>query len=250
MDISVNLIEVKDAGFSYGNEPILRKIEFSINKGDFAALVGANGAGKSTLFRMLLGELLPMKGSVRIFGEDASKRKDWSKIGYMPQLGFQAGMAFPATVEEVVQANLYSQIGLLTFPKKEHREKVIEALRLTGMETERKKLIGNLSGGQQQRVWLSRVLVNEPELMLLDEPTTGVDIKSVESLLHLLHHLNLEKKLTILMITHDLARVSDTVSRVFCLENGSLVELSKSQIHEEFSHRHKHPDHRDHAEEI
>lgn len=237
----MNIIEVKDASFSYGSEPILRQIEFSIKKGDFAALVGANGAGKSTLFRMLLGELIPMKGHIQVFDEDASRRKNWSKVGYMPQLGFQAGMAFPATVEEVVQANLFSQIGLWSFPKKRHKEKVIEALRMTGMETERKKLVGHLSGGQQQRVWLSRVLVNEPELMLLDEPTTGVDSQSVESLLHLLHHLNLEKKLTILMITHDLARVSDTVSRVFCLEEGSLVELSKSQIHEEFSHRHKHP---------
>ena len=237
----MNVIAVKNADFSYGSEPILCQITFSINKGDFAALVGANGAGKSTLFRMLLGELLPMKGSIQIFDEDASKRKDWSKIGYMPQLGFQAGMNFPATVEEVVQANLYSQVGLWSLPKKTHREKVMEALRMTNMDVYRKKLVGNLSGGQQQRVWLSRVLVNDPELMLLDEPTTGVDAKSIDSLLHLLQHLNLDKKLTILMITHDLARIADSVSRVFCLEEGSLVELSKSQIHEEFSHRHKHP---------
>ena len=236
-----NVIEVDNLGFSYGNEPIFTNIGFSVHNGDFAAVIGSNGSGKSTLLRLILGELAPSSGNIRLFDQDIRRFRDWPKIGYVPQNSLQSWANFPATAEEIVKANLFSQIGLLRFPKKEHRDKTRRALELTGMEAYSKRLIGELSGGQQQRVMLARVLVNDPEIMLLDEPTTGVDSKTVDSLYELLSRLNRESGLTIVMVTHDIGRAENYVSRVLCLEEGSLVELGKAQVQEELSHKHKHP---------
>lgn len=235
------VIEVDQVRFGYGSEPILDKIGFAVFKGDFVGIIGSNGTGKSTLLKLLLGELTPTGGTITILGEDIRHFKHWSKIGYVPQNGIAAGGSFPATAEEIVKANLFSQIGLMRFPKKEHLEKTRQALDLVGMADYAKRLIGNLSGGQQQRVMIARVLVNEPEMMLLDEPTTGIDAKSAEALYTLLSRLNSETGLTIAMVTHDVARAADYVSRILCLEEGSLVELDHDQLKEELSHKHKHP---------
>jgi len=235
------IIEVDNISFHYGNEPVLSKVKFSVNKGEFVAIIGANGTGKSTLLRLILGELTPISGIIRLFEQNVEQFKSWPKIGYVPQNGFSTGVSFPATAEEIVKANLFSQIGLLKFPKKEHHDKTVEALELVDMKPYAKRLIGNLSGGQQQRVMLARVLVNNPQVMILDEPTTGVDANTVQSLYELLSRLNQEIGLTIIMVTHDIGRASDYVSRVLCLEEGSLMELDKDQIHEELSHKHKHP---------
>jgi zinc transport system ATP-binding protein len=236
-----NAIEAENLSFSYGNEPIFTKIGFSVYKGDFVAVIGSNGTGKSTLMKLILGELAPTDGCIRIFNQDVSKFKDWPKIGYVPQSGLQSADSFPATAEEIVTANLFSQIGLMRFPKKKHRDKAQQALELVEMGAYSKRMIGELSGGQRQRVMLARVLVNDPEIMILDEPTTGVDARTVESLYELLSSLNRETGLTIVMVTHDISRASNYVSRVLCLEEGSLMELGKEQIAEELSHKHKHP---------
>lgn len=235
-----NVIEVDNLSFSYGSEPIFTKIGFSVSKGDFAAIIGSNGTGKSTLMRLILGELAPVAGSIRLFDQDIHKFKHWHKIGYVPQTGLQSGVNFPATAEEIVKANLFSQIGLLRFPGKEHRDKTRRALELVNMSEYSKRLIGELSGGQQQRVMLARVLVSDPEIMLLDEPTTGVDAQRVQSLYELLSELNRETGLTIMMVTHDIGRAANFVSRILCLEEGSLMELDKAQIEEELLHKHKH----------
>lgn len=236
-----NAIEAENLSFSYGNEPIFTKIGFSVYKGDFVTVIGSNGTGKSTLMKLILGELAPTDGCIRIFNQDVSKFKDWPKIGYVPQSGLQSADSFPATAEEIVTANLFSQIGLMRFPKKKHRDKAQQALELVEMGAYSKRMIGELSGGQRQRVMLARVLVNDPEIMILDEPTTGVDARTVESLYELLSSLNRETGLTIVMVTHDISRASNYVSRVLCLEEGSLMELGKEQIAEELSHKHKHP---------
>jgi zinc transport system ATP-binding protein len=237
----LSVIEVENVSFRYGSEPIFTKIGFSIYKGDFVALIGSNGTGKSTLLRLILGELAPATGHIRLFDQDIRQFKDWPKFGYVPQAGVQSIVNFPATAEEIVKAHLYSQIGLLRFPKKEHRDKTQRALALVDMAAYSKRLIGNLSGGQQQRVMLARVLVNDPAMMLLDEPTTGVDTQTVQSLYELLSRLNRETGLTIVMVTHDIGKAINYVSRILCLEEGSLVELGKAQIDEELAHKHKHP---------
>lgn len=239
--LPTTLIEASDVSFRYQNEPVLKKVSFSIKQGDFAAIIGPNGTGKSTLMRLLLGELVPTAGSIRLFGQEVSRFRDWPKVGYVPQNSLQASSGFPATAEEIVLANLFSKIGLLRFPKKEHRERAMEALALVGMEGYAKRLIGEMSGGQQQRVMLARVLVAEPKLMLLDEPTAGVDTPTIAALYELLAKLN-RQGLTIMMVTHDIARSADCVSRVLCLEEGTLVELDRRQVAAELAHKHKHPD--------
>ena len=241
----MSLIEVRRAAFAYDGQPVFSGIDLSVEEGDFAALIGANGSGKSTLFRMLLGELEPTQGEVRIGGQrvrHGSARKQGYKIGYIPQIGFQADMDFPATVNEMVMTNLYSEVGLFGRVKSSHREKARKALELTGMEGLSKVLIQQLSGGQRQRVLLSRVLVDEPDILLLDEPTAGVDEENVRLLFCLLSQLNQDMGITILMITHDLSKVAPYVSRVFCMAERSVVELDREQIEIELSHKHKHPE--------
>ncbi|NYB75810.1 MULTISPECIES: metal ABC transporter ATP-binding protein [Sedimentibacter] len=218
------VIEAENLSFSYGNESIFTKIGFSVYKGDFVAVIGSNGTGKSTLMRIILGELTPTGGSIRILNQDVEKFGDWPKIGYLPQSGLQSADSFPATAEEIVMANLFSQIGLLRFPKKKHRDKVHQALELVGMDAYSKRMISELSGGQRQRVMLARVLVSDPEIMILDEPTTGVDAGTVKSLYELLSSLNRETGITIVMVTHDIGRASGYVSRILSLEEGSLEE--------------------------
>ncbi|MDR1943960.1 MAG: ABC transporter ATP-binding protein [Synergistaceae bacterium] len=235
------IVSVNDLSFRYSEAPVFSQVSFSISRGDFVVFIGANGAGKSTLFRLLLGELTPPTGEVRLFGEQWGRFNKRHVIGYLQQNRFAANVDFPATVEEVVMANLFLQIGFLRFPKKEHRKKVAEALEQAGMEEFAKRRIGDLSGGQLQRAMLASVLVNDPELLLLDEPTSGVDSSAVQSLFDLLAAMNRDSSLTVMMITHDIGRAIEYASRILCLENGSLVELDKAQVYEELSHKHKHP---------
>lgn len=236
-----NIIEVSDLGFAYNSESILKEINFLIKSGDFVSLTGSNGAGKSTLIKLILGELSPKTGTIKVLGANPKEFKKWYKVGYVPQNGLQSISTFPASAEEIVQANLFSQIGLLRFPKKEHRMKTQKALELVGMSKYSRELIGNLSGGQQQRILLARGLVNEPEILILDEPTTGVDDSTVESFYKLIKELNLKSGITIFMVTHDIDRTAKYVSRTFCLEKGTIVELSKDEILHELAHKHKHP---------
>jgi zinc transport system ATP-binding protein len=236
-----DVIRTDNLSFQYGDEPVFSHIGFSLRRGDFAGVLGANGSGKSTLLRLILGELVPASGDVLLFGKDVRYFDEWHRLGYLAQNGLASGANFPATAEEIVTANLFSRIGFMRFTKRAHREKAREALCRVGMADHAGRMFGSLSGGQRQRVLLARVLVSEPELLLLDEPTNGVDAETVASLLALLSRLNREDGLTIAMVTHDAARVSEYVSRILCLEYGSMVELDKSQLEEELSHRHKHP---------
>ena len=235
-------IEIKNLGFCYGNNSIFKNINLTLESGDFTALIGANGAGKSTLLKLVLGELSPCHGEVQIYGIESHSRKDWSSIGYIPQNVVTSLQNFPTTVEELVTANLYSQIGFMGFLKKQHKEKVQSSLELVGMADYKNRLIGNLSGGQQQRVMLARVLVNDPQLLILDEPTTGVDVEAAKSLYELLSQLNSEKQTTIFIVSHDITRLANYTSKTYCLEEGSLVYLDRNQLETELQHKHKHPE--------
>jgi len=235
------VIRGENLGFCYQDLQVFHHLNMEIEKGEFAAIIGSNGAGKSTFLKILLGELLPCEGSISLMGTEVSRFQDWHKIGYVPQNGLYLARNFPATVREVVTANLFSQIGLMGFLKKHHKEKVVASLEAVGMAEFADCLVGNLSGGQQQRVMLARALVNDPILMILDEPTTGVDVKAAAGLYELLHRMNQAEELTILMVTHEIARLTDYVSKVFCLEEGSMVRLDPQELQEELTHRHKHP---------
>lgn len=194
----MNAIEIKNLHFSYGKENVLDGVSLCLKEGRLAILAGENGAGKSTLLRLLLGEL-PIgenpkgdqeegssDGSIEILGQDIRQFKDWSSISYVPQNGMGGWKDFPASVEEIVRANLYKQIGLFRFAGKKERQQVRAALAQVGMEEYQNRLIGRLSGGQQQRVLLARALVNEPKLLILDEPTSALDEKNASHFYRLL----------------------------------------------------------------
>lgn len=210
-------IEVRDLGFSYGEEPVFRHLSLQVGRHEFVGLIGANGAGKSTLVRLILGLEKPTEGEVLLFGQKQESFRDWGRIGYVSQKAAAFNSAFPGTVREVVLANLYSKIGLLRRPKKEHHERVEEALCRVGMQDYSKRLIGQLSGGQQQRVFLARVLVNDPELILLDEPTVGIDARSEGELYQLLHKLNEENGMGVLLVSHDIGAVTVHTKRLLCM---------------------------------
>lgn len=235
------IIEFKNVHFGYTSDDILKCISFDVNKGDFVSIIGSNGAGKSTILKLILGEISQFRGSIKLYEEDINKFKDWKRIGYLEQNAYSKIMNFPATVYEIVMSNNFADIGLFKFPNKTHRIKVINALELLGMEKYKNRMISKLSGGQIQRVFLARTLISEPDLLVLDEPTNGVDRETIDLIYKILQDLNKEKKVTIIMVTHDVEKMSSISNRVFCFEEGSLVELEKKQIYDELSHKHKHP---------
>lgn len=236
-----SVLKVSGLSHRFSNIPVFTDVNFSIEPGDFVAVIGQNGSGKSTLMRLLLGELDRQQGSIELFGTSIDQFKHWPRIGYVPQNSAQQYVNFPATTMEVVKANLYSQNGIFHLPRKQDRQLALQALEAVQMEAYDKRLLSELSGGQLQRVMLARVLVSNPDLLVLDEPTNGVDSPTIDVLYKKLAKLNRETGRTILMVTHDLVRAADYVERVFCLEEGSLVELRKEEIKDEIRHRHTHP---------
>ena len=177
------MIEVKDMCFGYGKDAILSNVNFTVRRQEYVGIIGSNGAGKSTLMRLILGQLTPSEGEVDVHTK---------AIGYVPQVGFREVSNFPANVEEIVLTGLYKKIGMFHMPKKEHRQKVKKALELVGMEDFRTRMLSEMSGGQQQRVLIARALVGDPELLVLDEPLTGIDKEAGEALYLLLDKLNKE----------------------------------------------------------
>lgn len=218
------MLTLKNVHFGYGSRPVLKEITLSFEKGDFAAIMGVNGAGKSTLLKLMLGILEPQQGEVEILGQKMKAFKQWHRVGYLSQQAAKKGQSFPATCEEIVKANLFSKIGFLRFPKKKHELQVAAALEAVGMAGYEKRLIYQLSGGQQQRVMLAHVLVSEPELIILDEPTTGIDQEAIVELYEVLKRLNEEKNITIIMVTHEMEKSIAYVNRQLYLREGRIVE--------------------------
>ena len=235
-----NVIEVADMSFGYTRDMILEHVDFTVEQGDFAVVIGDNGVGKSTMVKLLLGVLRPTKGTISISGKVITSLRG-TGIGYLPQNGGNRAAAFPATCEEIVMSGLYKKIGFGRFAKKADKEKAAEALKQVDMYDRRKDLIGELSGGQQQRVMLARVLAGDPDVLILDEPTVGIDAESVDRLLHILHHLNIDKKVTILMVTHDVEKVGPYANRVLCLSEGACREELLPDAKIVHAHAHSHP---------
>jgi len=226
MDLSADkkkaLINVKNISFSYEFNPVVKNVTFSINAGDFLAIIGPNGSGKTTLVKIILNLLKPSSGEIWIKGKHIREFKDWTKIGYVPQKATHIDPLFPTSVKEVVGMGLFSSKKFF-FPLKQKEEKSVEkALEKVGMESFENWRIGKLSGGQQQRVFIARAIVNQPEILFLDEPTTGVDSETQERFYEMLDNLNQKQAITIVLITHDIGVVNKHVTKVACL-NQSLT---------------------------
>jgi zinc transport system ATP-binding protein len=227
---SGELVSVRNVTFGYGETPVLLDVTLSLFKRDFLALIGPNGSGKTTLLKVILGLLKPGRGEVSLMGESVGCFRDWQKIGYIPQKATHVDPMFPASVREVVAMALFSNRRILGLTRRQGDEAISRALRQVGMEPYAKVRIGRLSGGQQQRVFIARALVTRPEILFLDEPTTGVDSETQGRFYELLAGLNREEGLSIVVVTHDIGIVNKHINQVACL-NQSLIYHGS---HEEF----------------
>lgn len=239
----MKVLEVKDLSFSYPDKSILHRLSFDVEKGDFLCVVGTNGTGKSTLLKLILNILQATEGEIRLLGIPSDRFKDYGKIAYVSQKATAFNRDFPATVEEIVSLGLYSQKGFLKIYNRSDREKVDAALKRVGMYDYRKRKIGRLSGGQQQRVFIAKALVSSPEIIFLDEPTVGIDIKAVDSICCLLGELN-KSGITIVMVTHDISSILYHSNRVLVLsEDGSGEMMASEEFNSHTILNHVHHNH-------
>ncbi len=216
------IVDLKHVCFSYGGERVLEEVNLQIRRGDFLGIVGPNGSGKTTLLRIVLGLLRSECGGVRLFGTDIRGFHDWHRIGYVPQKAVMFESRFPASAFEVVMSGRCGVVGLGRRFDARDRHAGLRALDTVGMAGFRDRLIGNLSAGQQQRVFIARALASGPELLVLDEPTVGVDLDAQEQFYSLLRRLNHEMSTTLVLVSHDVAVIAQEVTQFACL-NRTLV---------------------------
>jgi len=230
LDHTKNIIEVENVSFAYdGKNNVLEHMTLDIHQGDYIGFVGPNGAGKTTLLKVMLKLLIPQKGSVKLFGVDINNFNDWQKIGYVPQKAVNFDANFPANVFEVVMMGRYSNKNFFQKTTSTDVVAVKDALEKVGMWEYKNKLIGDLSGGQQQRIFIARALVNDPEVIFLDEPTTGVDQKTQDSFYALLQKLNKELGITLVLVSHDILRLTREVMHIACVDKTLTCHVSPDE---------------------
>ena len=202
------VIKLENVTYRYNSDLVLEDISFKADQGDLLGIIGPNGAGKTTLFSLILGLLEGYQGKITVFGEDIrNNRKVLKKIGYIPQKNI-IDKGFPATVEEIVSLGVF---------ERKTKDKIISAIKTVGLLEQKHKRIGELSGGQQQRILIAKALVNEPQLLILDEPTTGIDLETQNKFYALLRKLNSENKITIILTSHDLDAINELPDQIACV---------------------------------
>ena len=206
-------IELKDVTLGYDGQIVAEHIDLKVYEGEYLAIVGQNGSGKSTLMKTILGLAEPLKGEI-IFGENFSRRD----IGYLPQVS-PIQRDFPASVSEIVYSGFLNKLGKKVFYTKEMKETAMENMELLGLEDLKDACYRDLSGGQQQRVLLARALCATNKMLLVDEPVSGLDPETQFEMYGILHHLNHNRGVTIIMISHDLEAVDRYASQVLTMGN-------------------------------
>ena len=254
MNFTVPIFDVKNLNFSVDDQNILSNISLEIFKAEYIAIIGPNGGGKTTLIRMLLGLEQPTSGEIKLYGKKLKDFKKWDKIGFVPQRASLVDTSFPATVEDIVNMGRVSKRKLFSLRSQKDKEVVEDAMKKMMVYDLKDRLIGNLSGGQRQRVMCARALASNPEILILDEPNTGVDVVSQHRFYELLRKLNKEDKITIVFVTHDIGVIADDIARLFtvnekiqicndpkkaitCEDMSELYGIDAHLIH---NHRHKH----------
>lgn len=212
---------LSEVSFAYPNtSTLLTHVNLEVGRRETVVLCGENGVGKSTLIRLMLGELNPTQGEVRLFGIPSTQFHRWTSVGYVPQSTTVSLEAFPATVSEVI----YASVSAPT--RKQRRARSDELLETLGLGDIAKNLLAELSGGQLQRTLLARALANHPQLLLLDEPTSGLDLEGAETFSRLVHDLAFFSDTATILVTHDLERLKDLAAHahiVAHITQGSLV---------------------------
>jgi len=237
------VVDVEHAVVSYGGRAVLEDVSLAVAPSEVVAILGANGSGKSTLVRSALGLIPLTRGDVRLFGEPLRKFRGWRRIGYVPQR-VGAGGGVPATVGEVVASGRLARRGLLRPARSADRRAVDDALTAVGLADRAREPVSTLSGGQQQRVLIARALAGAPELLVLDEPTAGVDAASQEAFAGALRRF-VERGGTVLFVAHELGPLRPLITRAVVVHHGSIIHNGRvpepAGHHAEPDHDHVHP---------
>lgn len=245
MKFSPSLFEVRDVSLTRQGNEILKSVSCTILKGDYCAIIGPNGGGKTTLIRLLMGLEKPTSGVIKLFGVEQNRFKAWHKIGYVPQRSALVDASFPATVREVVAMGRYALRGIFSFESAEDKRIIEESMEQMGVSDLRDRLIGRLSGGQRQRVMIARALASHPEVLIVDEPNTGVDVESQHRFYELLRSLHKTRGISILFITHDIGVIAEDISKLFFINQTLLVSQTPQEMVrcEEMSRLYGNPSH-------
>ncbi|MDR3239321.1 MAG: ABC transporter ATP-binding protein [Clostridiales bacterium] len=225
----MKIIEVSGLHFSYQGLPVLCGVDFSVSPGDFVGVVGANGAGKSTLLKLIVGLLAPDQGKIRLFEQDIQTFRDFTRIAYVSQKTRWINSDFPANALETVLSGFCGKTGLFRPYGKARKEYAMHCLETVGMAARAKSQVGKMSAGQLQRVLLARALVNQPEALILDEPTVGIDAQAVEQVCCLLARLCRQNHTAIVMVTHDLPSVLSHASHFFFFYESGETRMTPNQ---------------------
>jgi len=246
------VVEIRDVSVKYPNGVMaLENINVDVAQRDLIALIGPNGAGKSTLLKVILGLTKPTGGTVKLFG-CLDLGKNLKYVGYVPQSAQARDPNLPFSVYETVMLGRTAHAGLLHRMDAEDRQKVEETLKLFGIYELKDRKIGQLSGGQSQRVFLAKAMVAEPKLLLLDEPTSGVDATSKREFYNILERLNKESGLTVILSSHDISVITKIATRVLCINKsqffcGENEDFSADvEIHKMYEHPVELIEHDDH----
>ncbi|MGD0818154.1 MAG: metal ABC transporter ATP-binding protein [Methanomassiliicoccales archaeon] len=205
--MSEKVVEVSDVVVKYSGNVVLDHVSLDVHRKDFLGIVGPNGGGKTTLLNAILGNIKLSSGHVKLFGTDLNHFKDFHKIGYVSQHAIQFDPLFPATVEEIVRLGCLSRKKLGRRLTAEDKKEVEKAMELVGITDVRRRKISDLSGGQKQRIFIAKALVRKPELLILDEATSGLDVSIQDRFVNLLNQLKEEKDVTVITVSHDLSSV-------------------------------------------
>ena len=234
----VNPVQVQNASVAIGGRPILRGIDLTVRPGEFLALLGSNGSGKSTLVRAITGLLPLTAGSVSLFDTPHADFRDWHRIGFVPQRA-SAGSGVPATVWEVVASGRVTRRRLFRPLTRADRRAIDEAIDVVGLRERRSVGVSQLSGGQQQRALIARALAGEPDLLVLDEPTAGVDATNQQALADALAVLK-ARGATIVLVTHELGPMQPLIDRAIVMRDGR-VAFDGPALSDAAAHAHHHP---------
>lgn len=234
-------VELEAVRFGYDpRRPVVTDVSLDVPEGQFVAIAGPNGGGKTTLSRLIVGLERPQAGSIRLFGEPVEAASRRGLVGYLPQRA-QLGIEAPATVREVVSAGRVTRRRLLGPLSAEDRDAVATAIERVGLAVQADRPLTGLSGGQQQRAFIAKAIVAQPRLLILDEPTTGVDADAQDALAALLARLHDELRVTILYVSHEFGAVEHVAERLLLVRGGIAFDGSPADLPERWhdpSHAH------------
>jgi zinc transport system ATP-binding protein len=223
-------LQLSDVSFAYpGGAPVLRNVGLEVELGEFVAIAGPNGGGKTTLLRIALGLERPRTGTARLFGESAARFGHRERIAYLAQRA-QLGIDAPVSVRELVAAGRVPRLGLLRPLRSHDRIVVAEAIDRVGLADQAGAPLTTLSGGQQQRAFIAKALAGEPDLLVLDEPTAGVDVDAQESLATLLEELHRDLRATIIFVSHEFGAIERYVERLILVRGGIVFDGEPSSL--------------------